>query len=169
MKIQFYKCNANGNSFIIILHFNSIDDNFFNSKNIKEICHTIDNDIVDGFITINISDKGYFMDYYNNNGSWETLCINGLRCTAMLIKNKLNKDKINISCNNKIFATKILDEKYVEVELSEPKYKTNNLKVVNLVGDFIDSGAKHFVINYQNDWPSIKTLEETSRKIRYNE
>ena len=32
-----------------------------------------------GFITINISDKGYFMDYYNNNGSWETLCINGLR------------------------------------------------------------------------------------------
>ena len=91
MKIPFYKCNANGNSFIIILHFNSIDDNFFNSKNIKEICHTIDNDIVDGFITINISDKGYFMDYYNNNGSWETLCINGLRCTAMLIKNNTSQ------------------------------------------------------------------------------
>ena len=29
------------------------------------------------------------MDYYNNDGSWETLCINGLRWATMLLINEL--------------------------------------------------------------------------------
>ena len=37
-----------------------------------------------------------------------------------------------------------------------------------MVGNAIDSGAKHFVIAYDKDWPNNNKLEKLSKKIRYN-
>ena len=40
--------------------------------------------------------------------------------------------------------------------------------IVNLYGEFINSGAKHFVVRYDKKWPNINKLLEISKKIRYN-
>ena len=168
MKIQFYKCNANGNTFIIVVNNNKFPDNFLSIKKIKSYCLNSANQLVDGLIILNIKNKSFFMDYYNNDGTWETLCINGLRCASLLIFNKLKVKNISIICNEIVYKTVIMKDNYVKVELSKPIYKLNNLKVVNLRGDFIDSGAKHFVIKYDKEWPKNKNLEEISKKIRYN-
>ena len=48
-----------------------------------------------------------------------------------------NFDKnIDIICNKIVFNTKILNNDFVQVKLPEPQYKSNNIKVVNLIGDF---------------------------------
>ena len=168
MRIPFYKCNANGNSFIIVFGNNNENKEYFNAQKIKNLCFTLDKTIIDGFIYVNIINDKFIMDYYNNDGTWETLCINGLKCVSWLININFKNSNSKIECNRNYFATKILGRDLVEVELKEPNYKATNLIVENLRGDFIDSGAKHFVVKYDNEWPKMKKLEEVLRKIRYN-
>jgi len=168
MKITFYKCNANGNTFIIILHSNTIPKSFFTLEKIQDICYLNNKDLVDGLIVVNIKENIFDMDYYNNDGTWETFCLNGLRCVSLLISKKKKIKNVDIICNKIVFKTTILNDNFVKVKLPEPYYKSNDIKVVNLIGDFIDSGAKHFVIKYDEKWPGINRLVKISREIRYN-
>ena len=168
MKIQFYKCNANGNTFIIVFHNNKLPNNFLTIEKIKSYCLKSSDQLVDGLIILNRTGNSFFMDYYNNDGTWETLCLNGLRCASLLIFKKLKIKNVSIICNKIVYNTAIMENDYVKVDLSKPNYKLNNLKVVNLIGDFIDSGAKHFVIKYIEEWPINENLEKISKKIRYN-
>ena len=70
--------------------------------------NSIDKEIVDSLITININDEISFINYYNNDGYWETLCINGLRWAAILLSNKLlfpygiNVNYYKVICSNTI-------------------------------------------------------------------
>ena len=107
MGIPFYKCNANGNSFIIVIDNNTNKD-YFNKKNIKEICFTVDKELVDGFIYVNILNHKFIMNYYNNDGTWETLCVNGLKCVSKLISINFGNNKSVIECNKIFYSTKIL-------------------------------------------------------------
>ena len=167
MSIPFYKCNANGNSFIIVIG-NNVNKEFFNKQNIKEICFTKDKEIVDGFIYVSIIDNKFIMDYYNNDGTWETLCVNGLKCVSKLISINFNNNNSIIESNNILYSTKILEKNLIEIELEEPCYKSTNLKVDKFKGDFINSGAKHFVVKYNANWPETEKLEKISRLIRFN-
>ena len=106
MKIQFYKCNGNGNSFKIILLNDSLKKEFFSSSLIKKICSL--NHSVDGLILVNNNNKKIKMDYYNNDGTWETLCLNGLRCTSLILSKKNNSKEVNIYCNEVLYETNIL-------------------------------------------------------------
>ena len=84
MVIPFYKCNANNNKFIIIIH-SEIQGKFeLTSSNVKKACNDFDNEIVDGLLILNINSK-FEINYYNNDGTWETFCLNGLRCCAKII------------------------------------------------------------------------------------
>ena len=49
-----------------------------------------------------------------------------------------------------------------------PIYKTNKLTIDNISGYYIDSGAKHFVINYNKNFPDDSILKKIAQKIRYN-
>ena len=93
MVIPFYKCNANNNKFIIIIH-SEIPQNFkFNIKNVKHICYNFADEIVDGLIILNIS-SNIEINYYNNDGTWETFCLNGLRCCSQIIYKTTFKSNI---------------------------------------------------------------------------
>ena len=86
MKAKITKANANGNSFIIIKDY-SLDNKFLNKKTINKICHLHS---TDGLITIDSNSKTKFiMNYFNNDGTWETLCVNGLTCSSLLLKTQL--------------------------------------------------------------------------------
>ena len=168
MQTTFYKCNGNNNTFIIILYNNALN------KKIKSIdpsmmCKKIDNSI-DGLITANIETENIIMDYYNNDGTWETFCLNGIRCLSLILHQKNNKSRYNIMCNDIVYSTTILNKDTVEVELYEPIYRHNNVKINCFVGDYIFSGAKHFVINIgKNNWKELGNLKKISQEIRYND
>lgn len=167
MKIPFYKCNGNGNSFIIIKHNDILDKFFYDASVIKYIC-TLNKEKVDGFVLINNKKNNIKMDYFNNDGSWETLCLNGLRCASLVLGKKNNSNKINIFCNKVLYKTKILMDNMISVNLNKPKYNLKNIEVESFIGHYIDVGAKHFVIEYNNKWPSLKKLEIAAKRIRYN-
>ena len=85
MILPFTKCHANGNDFIIT-HL----DDFPKEKRIKHIisqlCCRHTGIGADGLFVVFPSDKYDFMlDYYNSDGSWETLCANGCRCAVQLM------------------------------------------------------------------------------------
>ena len=143
MMLSSYICNGNGNSFVIILHYNNLKKDFFDFLTVQKIC-LYNQKNVDGLVVINIKSDNIFIDYFNNDGSWETLCLNGLRC-ASLILSKINHSKtINLVCNDKIYKTKVLENNMILVELSKPVYKLENIQLNNLVGNYIDLGEKHF-------------------------
>ena len=115
MKIPFFKCNANGNTFIIILSYNNKFSDLLYSEKINFICKESIQDKVDGLIFLNIKvlslsfNHTYEMIYYNNDGTWGKFCLNGLRCSALLLKQELNIDLFTISCNNISYDIKILE------------------------------------------------------------
>ena len=93
MVIPFYKCNANNNKFVVIIRSEIPEDFKLNIKNVKYICYNFADEIVDGLIILNIK-PNIEMNYYNNDGTWETFCLNGLRCCAQII-NKITSKKKN--------------------------------------------------------------------------
>jgi len=168
MVIPFYKCNGNNNKFIILLK-SEIPKNFtLNKKIIKKICTNFDKEIVDGLILFDDINK-YKIDYYNNDGTWETFCLNGLRCCAQIAYKIYNEKEFTIISNKKEYNCTIVDNNNIQVNLHLPQYKLKNISIEGYLGNFIDSGAKHFVIECNNDnWPNYKNAYVISKKIRYN-
>ena len=109
------------------------------------------------------------MNYYNNDGSWETFCLNGLRCVALILNKKLKKSLFTIYSNEQPYNTKIYVDQFVEVELIKPVYINKNIKINNFVGNYVDSGAKHFVCNYSKEWNDNQSLELEMQSIRYHD
>jgi len=173
MQIPYYKCNGNGNSFIILINNNSSPDSISKSK-IKKICNMFI-PLVDGCILVNYNNQEIKANYYNNDGSWETFCLNGLRCVSLIMGRinhglGINPNNIEIIMNEIVYKTSIdiSNLNYVFVELNKPEYKLKNIAINNIVGDYIDSGAKHFVCNYVNDWDDINFIKEEMMNIRNN-
>ena len=85
MKIPFTKWHANGNDFILILSENFPD---VGAKEllIQRLCNRNTGIGADGlFIILSSENYDFFLDYYNADGSWETLCANGSRCASKFI------------------------------------------------------------------------------------
>ena len=167
MKLPIYNCNGNGNSFVIILHYNSIRKSFLDVSTVKKLCCS-SLKIVDGLVVINIKSDNIYIDYFNNDGSWETLWLNGLRCASLILSKNNHSKIINLICNDKIYKTKVLENNMILVELSKPVYKLENIQLNNLVGHYIDVGAKHFVVPYDDEWPSFNKIKDIAQSIRYN-
>ena len=106
MKLEIIKSNGNGNDFIII-DKNDLPNNYkISSEAIKNICLSHDN--TDGLVIIHrIKKNEYAMEYYNNDGSWETLCVNGTRCVTLVLYKKYKKTVFTIKCGDGIHKTKI--------------------------------------------------------------
>ena len=167
MKIPFHKYHANSNDFILILS-KDINKSNFNASLIASICDRSIGIGADGLFIISPSKKyDFFLDYYNSDGSWETFCANGSRCAAMFML-KLLKNNVN-----NIFETgatkhtyKLISNKLISMSMKIPCYKSKLLRIDNINGYFIDSGARHFVCEY-------KSLEDNNIlndaiKIRYS-
>jgi|TARA_B100001029_G_C15031007_1_gene436947 diaminopimelate epimerase len=164
MKIKITKTNANGNSFIII---NSLKNNetFLKNKHkiIIDICRKYS---TDGLIILKTK-PDIIMDYYNNDGSWETLCVNGIICSSIFLNNQKSIETISMKCGDGIHEISKINNQY-KVSMPNPKYKSKELQVAGKKGFYIDSGAKHFVIEQKKIWPDDLKLTETCKKIRYN-
>ena len=168
MKIQYYQCNSNGNDFKIIIHKNSLDSSIFSVNKIKKICNYKKKSSVDGLILLNYKKDLAYMDYYNNDGSWETFCLNGAICSSLVLKKEFKKNNFDIISNKIKYKTINYQDNIVKVQIDKPIYKTKDIKINNYCGHYLDSGAKHLVINYIDDWSNKKELKKKMEKIRYD-
>ena len=151
MNVIFNKYHANGNDFILVLDEN-FPERFRGPDVISRLCHRRIGIGSDGMFIISPSKNyDFFLDYYNADGSWETLCANGSRCAAHFMYNK------NLVGSNLVFGAgdgehraKILKDGDVLMSLKIPEYKSDHLVPEGVSGFFVDSGARHFVCQSEN-------------------
>ena len=97
MKINIIKAHGTQNHFIII--YDKKNDPYLKKKEtIQKLCQSANSKRIDGLLLLSDENQYDFkMDYYNNDGTWETLCLNGLRCASLLIFKKLIIELTNSS------------------------------------------------------------------------
>ena len=85
MKIKISKAHGTKNTFIII--YNNKNHQLIKSH-IQKICYNFD---TDGLLLVSDhKDYDYKIDYFNNDGTWETMCANGARCVALFLWKQKN-------------------------------------------------------------------------------
>ena len=166
MKFTLVKANANNNQFIILLKNQLPHDFNINASVIRKICQESNDNLVDGLILLD--DELLHVDYYNNDGSWETLCVNSLKCIGLILYKTHYKKSFNITCGDGKHLIRLISNDIISINMPSPIYKSEQIIIERLKGYYIDSGAKHFVINFLDQWPQNKILEEIAKKIRYN-
>ena len=150
-KIPFAKYHANGNDFILVL-----DANFPKNLRVAEIlshlCSRHTGIGADGLFVISPSDNyDFFLDYYNADGSWETLCANGSRCCAkFMVDSCYTKQNFTFETGAGVHAAEIQSDGQVVMSMKTPEYKSDRLSPKGVQGFFIDSGARHFVCQSEN-------------------
>ena len=162
MLLPFTKAQGTGNHFIIIFLPECPDPKLILNKNlIQSLCNPNIGIGADGLLVIsNHPQYDFKMDYYNNDGSWETICVNGARCAGLFLYEKkiINKKATFISGDGE-HEIRIQDSQNVKLTIFSPKYTSDEITIDNLSGFSVNSGAKHFVIevdlNTNLDWESI--------------
>jgi diaminopimelate epimerase len=168
MNIPFYKCNSRGNDFFIISHPNNLEYKSFTKEKIRSICNYGKKTSVDGFILLENLINLKSMDYYNNDGSWETFCLNGIVCSALILKQECSKNNFEIVSNDIKYKIEISNDDNVKVQMSKPIYKNKNIKIDNYHADYLNSGAKHLVVKYDDDWTDNQKILQIMQKMIYN-
>ena len=168
--IPFVKMSGAGNDFIVI-------DNMNQSLRCERqplalaLCTAHTGIGADGVLILSPSTKADFlMEYFNADGSYGGMCGNGGRCAARYAY------VAGIAASNMIFEA--LDYIYrahvhdesVRLRMKDPVTFRENLSVASsigtVVGDFVDTGAPHFVV-VRDDLQQIP-LEDLGRSIRYH-
>ena len=167
MKVKVTKVNGNNNTFVLLYKEALIKNPILNKNLINRICN-FDNKIVDGLLVLEyINTKKIKLDYFNNDGTWETLCVNGVRCAALYIYNKYKIKEINVECGDGIHNT-LIKGKNISVSMLEPFYVTNQINIYGHKGFFINSGAKHFITPIDDLKIDKNILIKIAKKIKSN-
>jgi len=162
MKIKLIPAHGTKNSFIII-HDNQNHDLI--KSQIKKICNRFN---TDGLLLISNHEKyDYKMDYFNNDGTWETMCANGARCAALfMLQKKLVTNTMSFLAGDGMHQIKINNQNDISLSMKPPKFKSEEINPNQYKGQFVDSGAKHFATIINDITP--KQVKEDGLKIRNN-
>lgn len=166
--IPFFKGHANGNDFIFIFS-KDIGRNLDIPAIVKEMCSRHTGAGADGLFIITLSKKyDFILDYYNSDGSWETLCANGSRCAVKLMNDLgLIKSSANFMAGDGPHIANILPNGNISMLMKTPKYKIRKATVEGFEGSFVDSGARHFVCessNLEHDY-----IYKNGKNIRFSD
>jgi diaminopimelate epimerase len=165
MKIPFTKAHGTGNDFIIFVK-ESCPDYITDSQFIQQICKRKTGIGADSVLILSeCSGYDFKMDYYNSDGSWETMCANGARCAGLLMYSTGKcSDKMTMLTGDGKHFIHIVDEDKIRLSMKTPTFKTDELEVNNYLGKHVDSGAKHFVTEIKNVSPHL--VADIGPKIR---
>jgi diaminopimelate epimerase len=166
MQLNISKANGTKNHFLII---HSNDQSIHNKDVIIKIVKSSNSDRIDGVLILSDSqDLDFKMDYYNNDGTWETMCANGARCAALYMydKNLVTKEKMIFEAGDGNHEAEIIGANSVKLKMKSPKYCSDKIDLLGVSGFHIDSGATHFAVEYNNI--DNTTVKELGAKIRYD-
>jgi diaminopimelate epimerase len=144
-KQTIYKAQCNGNDFILLL---SEELNIeINEITIQKLCHRENGIGADGLIFIDTSNDthDFKMDYYNCDGSWETMCANGALCCVLLLQSReYSFQSFSFLAGDGEHQITIINKK-ISITMKDPSSVTQEMNIQGFSGRHIDSGAKHFV------------------------
>ena len=168
MKVKVTKADGTGNSFIII-HDNNNHDLITHPNFIQKICDKKIGFDTDGVLLLSYNKNYDFkMDYFNNDGSWETMCANGARCAALfMFKKKLVGNNILFLAGDGTHKIKIQNEKNIQLSMIQPIFRSEEIAPNQYKGRHVDSGANHFSTIVKEITPS--QVKKDGRKIRNDE
>ena len=157
MEIEVYYMSGAGNLFTFLDNRKYCLSNDFLSSISPFLCGNEGNEkITDGLVALSASaDCDFQVDFFNPDGSFGALCGNGARCAIRFAERFFDLKKEKNVCfsqlNEKYFGD-ILD-KTIKVYLPAPKQiiKEIAFEIFNqkITGTFLDVGARHIVINYE--------------------
>ncbi len=155
-KISFAKLSGAGNDFIFF--DKKINPGLNPDKDlISKICARGTGIGADGVIVI--SDKEDFdfeMQYYNSDGSTNTLCGNGARCAIRYayLSGRIKNDKTKFFSNGKIYHGEVIDPVNIKFFLNEPEKLKLNFKIKAfdqlINASYLNTGSPHAVINIED-------------------
>jgi len=168
MKIKVTKADGTGNNFVII-YDNNNHDLIKTSDFIQKICSKKFGFNTDGMLLLSDHDTyDYKMDYFNNDGSWETMCANGARCAALfMFQKKIVSKKISFLAGDGQHKIKIKDQNNIQLSMIQPSFKSEEIITQQYTGRYVDSGAKHFAIIVSHITP--EQVKKDGKKIRNDE
>ena len=114
MQINLIKAHGTQNYFFII--YNQKNNCKLQSiKIINKIFNLNNNQRIDGLLLLSNHDQYDFkMDYYNNDGTWETMCANGARCAALYMsKYHSKRNRLKFLAGDGLHLAEIVDDDYV--------------------------------------------------------
>ena len=114
MKINITKAHGTQNHFLIIENKEN-DSRLHQQEYIKKICKYKSNERIDGVLILSDNHLDYKMDYYNKDGTWETICANGARCTGLYMFNHYHKKIMQFEAGDGIHHIEILDNSEEEI------------------------------------------------------
>ena len=162
----FYYCECNGNDFIILLKDELLIE--LTDSNIQKLCR-FEKESTDGLLLVDTSIDSYDfkMDYYNNDGSWETMCANGALCIIKLLQSREFLFSYNLFKAGDADHRMTFNENRFGIKMKTPEFKTEDININDIQGAHIDSGAKHFVTMIETtDHERLYTI---AQEIRYDD
>jgi len=163
MKIAFYKYHGTGNDFVMIDNRGEIfpvEDNVY----ISGLCHRRFGIGADGVICLEENTDGYYMRYFNANGSLGSMCGNGGRCFVHFADFLGLVEHDNFA----FYAYDGLHEALIEDGLVSLKMADVNTIDQRSENDFVlDTGSPHYVKFVEN--LSGFDVEKQGKAIRHNE
>jgi len=168
--LNIQKYSGAGNKFVILNNLNNKYPDY--EKIVSELVTDADNGEADGVIFLEKSSTGDFkMNYFNKDGSGNSLCGNGLRCTMKYINDNLisKANELKLEAVSKIYLCKNNADGKISVTFPPPvKIKTNFKLKVALAGksqllncSFVDCGSPHAVIFIDDiETPKVNNLDE---------
>ena len=140
MKIKITKADGAGNNFIIA--YDNTNHELIKPQ-IQNICSHFK---TDGLLLISdYKNYNYKMDYFNNDGSWETMCANGARCAALfMFQKKMVNQNISFMAGDGAHQIKFYNQNDIKLSMRQPLFKSGEIISCQYKGRYVDSGAKHF-------------------------
>ncbi len=167
--IPFTKAQANGNDFIIFDAQNcpeAIRDPQF----IGRVCDRHAGVGADGVLILSSTDgeeEDFLLDYYNADGSWETLCANGSRCAVRYYARQRDAgDTFVLRTGAGRHQAQLLPEGDVRLQILPPSHVGRTVEVSGISGRQVDSGAPHFCA--QVEGLSAELILEKGPPIRHH-
>ena len=165
MKIKVTKADGTGNNFVIIYDNNNYDL-ITTVDFIQKICSKKFGFNTDGMLLLSDHPNyDYKMDYFNNDGCWETMCANGARCAALfMFQKRLVSNQISFLAGDGQHKIKIKDQNNIQLSMIQPSFNSEEIITQQYLGRYVNSGAKHFSTIVTNISP--EKVKEDGRKIR---
>lgn len=162
------KFSGAGNDFIIIDNRKNIVPKNLNNFIIR-ICKRRLSIGADGLILLENSKKAHYkIKYYNCDGSFANLCLNGTRCAARFAFMKVIAPKEHkIETDAGVFGAEVLG-KNVKLTFPQTKVKITEMELEGFKCFLVDVGVPHLIIPCEENLYKIDFLN-IAKKLRYSE
>jgi len=155
-KIIFTKMSGAGNDFVFIDENENPGITISNGL-IKKLCNRKNGVGSDGVIFIKDNKKFDFeMQYFNSDGTTNTLCGNGARCAIKYAKDtgKIKDASTKFISDNTVYTGKVIDGEIIRFDFIPPKKIKTNFKIKAagqlITANYADTGSPHIVIKIEN-------------------